>query len=77
MNNKEKIEFYAKVYNTIQEICWTELNEDLNNHLFWELNIFLEDLDWQINKSEEFNEEEKKEFLRLTDHIRDRIYFTI
>ena len=29
MNGDEMLEFYARAYNTIQEICWTDENENL------------------------------------------------
>jgi len=29
MNGDEMLEFYARAYNTIQEICWTDENQNL------------------------------------------------
>ena len=77
MENKCLIEFYARAYNTIQEIertredqCdyWTDKRID-----FPYLWLILDTInDWA---KKEFTEEEYKEFIRLTDNIKDRIYF--
>lgn len=75
MNGDEMLEFYAKAYNTIQEIVWTEINEGLETKCFWLLDRFLEDLDKHIEDN--FTKEQREQFIERTDHIRDRIYFNI
>lgn len=75
MNYDEKIEFYAKLYNTIQEIVWTADNEGLFDDNVRLLDKFLENLNKTIMEWKQYTEDQKDRFIFLTDHIRDRIYF--
>lgn len=75
MSERDEIEFYAKAYNTIQEIVWTHNNEELNDWMDKLLWKWLKEIDEYVNKNDCYTEEDRDEFLKLTDHIRDRIYF--
>ena len=77
MNGDEMLEFYARAYNTIQEICWTDENENLMFDECWKLWERLEHIDKFIYKSWPFTETQKEQFTERTDHIRDRIYFNL
>lgn len=78
MTQDEKIEFYARMYNTIQEICRTARN---NNIHLWVLENYLQNIDnfiWIGNLEDQkpiFTEEQKQKYMDLTDQIGDRIYF--
>ena len=78
MTQEEKIEFYARMYNTIQEICRTARN---NNIHLWVLENYLQNIDnfiWIWNLEDQkpiFTEEQKQKYMDLTDQIGDRIYF--
>lgn len=80
MERREKIEFYAKIYNTIQEMCRTARNNDIHLGV---LENYLQNIDnhiwvWNIKgTSELYTKEERDLFIKLTDNIQDRIYFNI
>ena len=77
MNWDEMLEFYAKAYNTIQEICRTDENENLMFDECWKLWERLAHIDKFIYESWPFTETQKEQFTERTDHIRDRIYFNL
>lgn len=78
MTRQEKIEFYAKMYNTIQEIVRTAQN---NWIYLGALENYLQNIDNHIwvgilkDTSPLYTEEEKSEYVRLTDNMQNRIYF--
>lgn len=77
MNGDEMLEFYARAYNTIQEICWTDENENFVGD-GWECSLLWERLnkiDKYVFETWPFTETQKEQFTERTDHIRDRIYF--
>lgn len=75
MNGDEMLEFYARAYNTIQEICWTDENENLMFDECQKLWEWLEHIDKFIYENWPFTKTQKEQFTERTDHIRDRIYF--
>lgn len=72
MSDKEQIRLFASMFNTIQEMVWTLVDNwiVLDNQ---KLQSYLDSIDNKVKK--EFDSENKKEYEKLTDHISDRIYF--
>jgi len=77
MNGDEMLEFYARAYNTIQEICWTDENQNLMFDECQKLWERLDHIDKFIFKDWPFTKTQQEQFIERTDHIRDRIYFNI
>lgn len=75
MDRDELIRFYAKAYNTIQEIVRTHENEQIDDGMEELLNKRLHRIDDYIETSDYYLTEQKDEFIELTDHISNRIYF--
>lgn len=75
MTEKEQIELFARAYNTMQEIVRTFYNEWVQKENIKTIEKALEGLDENINESENYTQQEKDLFLKLTDRLQDRIYF--
>ena len=75
MTEKETIELYARIFNTIQEMARTLDNENLSNETILLLAKTLENIDELIHESENFTKEQKEQYNILTDNMHDRIYF--
>jgi hypothetical protein len=73
----DKIELYAKMFNTLMEMAWTIEDEDLNDDIKQDIIRITDAIDDCVLKSDEFSEQEKKVYEMLTDNIADRIYFNI
>lgn len=78
MDKNEMVEFYARIYNTIQEMVWTGEN---NWIYLWVLKNYLDNINnqfgvwclWDIDTT--YTKEQQEKFLELTDRIENRIYF--
>lgn len=73
MTNDEKIEFYARAYNTIQEIARTAQNNDIRLR---QTNFACAEIDEKVIKWD-FTQEQKDRYLELTDKHENRIYFNL
>lgn len=77
MLNMDKIELYAKMFNTLMEMAWTIEDEDLNDDIKQDIIRITDAIDDCVLDSDEFSEQQKKVYEMLTDNIADRIYFNI
>lgn len=73
MTNDEKIEFYARAYNTMQEIARTAQNNDIRLR---QTNFACSEIDEKVIKWD-FTQEQKDRYIDLTDRLEDRIYFNL
>ena len=73
----DKIELYAKMFNTLMEMAWTIEDEDLNDDVKQDIIRITDAIDDCVLKSDEFSEQQKKVYEMITDNIADRIYFNL
>lgn len=73
MTNDEKIEFYARAYNTIQEIVRTAENNEITLKA---VKFALTEIDNKV-RSKEFTNDQQHKYMELTDKHENRIYFNL
>ena len=73
----DKIELYAKMFNTLMEMAWTIEDEDLNDDIKQDIIRITDAIDDCVLDSDEFSEQQKKVYEMITDNIADRIYFNL
>lgn len=77
MLDMDKIELYAKMFNTLMEMAWTIEDEWLNDDVKQDIIRITDAIDDCVLNSDEFSEEQKETYETITDNIADRIYFNI
>ena len=72
-----KIELYTRMFNTLMEMAWTIEDEDLNDDIKQDIIGITDAIDECVLNSDEFSEQEKEQYQKLTDNIADRVYFNL
>lgn len=72
-----KIELYTRMFNTLMEMAWTIEDEDLNDDIKQDIIRITDAIDECVLNSDEFSEQEKEQYQKLTDNIADRVYFNL
>ena len=72
-----KIEYYAKMFNTLMEMAWTIEDEWLNDDIKQDIIRITDAIDECVLNSDEFSEQQKKVYETITDNIADRVYFNL
>lgn len=75
LTHKEELELYAKAFNTLNEMWWTLDNEWLDENIIDTIRNATDIIDKYVMNSKRFKQEEKENFMELTDELKDRIYF--